>query len=349
MVVRGFPVGVVVAILIGCLGCNGQSCEPTRYKIPVKTAGGLEMPYYLSPESTLLGGYFPGVVEVVIVQHGMDRNADDYLCYMIGSRDIAYPLGNSSILILSFQFQQYPDDNPGMNDLFWDDESWNMGGHSSQKQPWTISSFAVTDYMISLLLQHANFPDLREIVFAGHSAGGQFSTRYAQGNLMPQGYPIDSSPIHVRYVVANPSSYGYMNAERALTGSDPFSIPDSSDCPTYNQWRYGLDELNEYMSIPGVENIILNYKPRDVVYLLGTNDTCNELLDPTCDSHGLDTGCEAMMQGRWRYERGTTWFRFLDYFYGETVQREVDVPGVGHDGEAMFQSPQGVEVIFFDF
>lgn len=72
------------------------------------------------------------------------------------------------------------------------------------------------------------------------------------------------------------------------------------------------------MSATGVDLIRKNYPPRDVIYLLGTNDTCNEDLDPTCDSHGLDLGCEAMMQGRWRYERGTIWMKFLVFYYGTT-------------------------------
>lgn len=37
-----------------------------------------------------------------------------------------------------------------------------------------------------------------------------------------------------------------------------------------------------------------DYAGRDVVYLAGQNDTCNEDLTPKCQSHGLDKSCSGM-------------------------------------------------------
>ena len=48
----------------------------------------------------------------------------------------------------------------------------------SDTSPWTISSFAAVDEMIGRFAR-ARFPNLREVVVAGHSAGGQFTIRYA--------------------------------------------------------------------------------------------------------------------------------------------------------------------------
>ena len=46
------------------------------------------------------------------------------------------------------------------------------------------------------------------------------------------------------------------------------------------------------------------------------NDTCNEDLTPGCQSHDLAKGCEAMLEGRWRKERGLQYAAFVAAFYG---------------------------------
>ena len=37
------------------------------------------------------------------------------------------------------------------------------------------------------------------------------------------------------------------------------------------------------------------YAARDVIYLMGQNDTCNEHLTPHCQSHGLDKSCSGAL------------------------------------------------------
>ena len=44
----------------------------------------------------------------------------------------------------------------------------------------------------------------------------------------------------------------------------------------------------------GAAGLIGRYPGLDVVYLLGQNDTCNEGLEPGCESHGLETTCMDM-------------------------------------------------------
>ena len=48
-------------------------------------------------------------------------------------------------------------------------------------------------------------------MLAGHSAGGQFVTRYEMSNKVH-----DSLGVPVTYVVSNPSSYAYPDATRPV-------------------------------------------------------------------------------------------------------------------------------------
>ena len=96
---------------------------------------------------------------------------------------------------------------------------------------------------------------------------------------------------------------------------------------------------------------IAQFENRDVVYLLGQNDTCNELLDPTCNSHGLAKTCSNMLQGRWRLERGLCYCAFLDFFYGSSSSGcgphyYKIIPGVAHSSYGLFSSVIGRNEIF---
>ena len=78
--------------------------------------------------------------------------------------------------------------------------------------PAPISSFEVIDVILARLADRARFPDLRRVVVAGHSGGGQMVQRYA---VVGHGEAaLTAAGIAVRYVVANPSSYLYFSAER---------------------------------------------------------------------------------------------------------------------------------------
>jgi hypothetical protein len=96
-------------------------------------------------------------------------------------------------------------------------------------------------------------------VIAGHSAGGQLVNRYAAGS--------DAEDFHsgfeFRYVVANPSSYLYLDAQRPVPGFlDLFSVPTPSEqsvCPGFDEYKHGLQELNPYMQTAGEEAILERY------------------------------------------------------------------------------------------
>lgn len=316
------------------------SCEGAKFSFYPRTVSPLFVRYWATADVTVPS---PKITKAVVVQHGMDLNADTYFENMMRAIGLAFPGGNSSIFVLSARHQQY-DHNPEDGELFYDGEVWNMGGLSSAKlSPFgRISSFAVMDSIIETIV--ASFPNLSEIVFAGHSAGGQFSVRYAFSSRVN----VPSGRVSIKFVVANPSTYPYLSAERpSPVAGVPFVIPDSTNCTDYNEWRYGLERVTEYVEQTGIANCLRQFRRRPVTYLLGDADTCNEDLDPTCDSHGLDRGCQAMFQGRWRFERGQFWKLFLTRFYGQNPHSFAVVPGVGHDNFLMFASPVGLKSLFF--
>jgi hypothetical protein len=77
-----------------------------------------------------------------------------------------------------------------------------------------------------------------------------------------------------------------------------------------------------------------------VIYLLGTADT-----DP--NHPALDKSCMAEAQGPNRYARGHAYFAALQNRYGTALRQAVyDVPGIGHDGDAMLTSACGLAALF---
>jgi hypothetical protein len=82
------------------------------------------------------------------------------------------------------------------------------------------------------------------------------------------------------------------------------------------------------------------FAARHVVYLLGTADT---------DPHhpALNTSCGAEAEGPHRLARGTAYFNYLQARHpGTLAQRVALVPGVGHNGAAMFRSVCGLAALF---
>jgi pimeloyl-ACP methyl ester carboxylesterase len=228
--------------------------------------------------------------------------------------------------------------------LYWTDSSdgWRSGEASLTDplpRPWTISSFAALDALVATVDDAAKFPNLSRVVVAGHSAGGQVVNRYSLGTPGPSG----DAAVDVHYVVMNPSSYVYLSGARFTDrGFGTPSADQVAQCPDYNQYKYGMEGRNDYMSSLDAEAMVRRFVSRNVVYLLGESDT-----DP--EDSSMDTGCEAQLQGAQRLERGTNYWRSLQRVAGPSIlrhQSRVTVPGVGHDAHDMFASAEGQAALF---
>jgi hypothetical protein len=138
--------------------------------------------------------------------------------------------------------------------------------------------------------------------------------------------------IRLRYVVANPSSYAYFTAQRPVQF-------DTASCPGFNDWKYGLQHLPAYAKGQSAEQLEQAYVSRNITYLLGQQDT-----DP--NHPALDKSCAAETQGAYRLIRGHNYFDYLKQRHPQLSHTLVEVPGVGHNGDGMFTSPEGQKVLF---
>jgi len=203
--------------------------------------------------------------------------------------------------------------------------------------PAPISSFAALDAILARLADRGSFPSLKTVVVAGHSGGGQLAQRYAVAGRGEGA--LNKAGIHVRYLVANPSSYVYFSPERPA--GDGFARFDADACPTYDHWKYGVNGgLPPHLAGQDSAALEAAYAARDVVYLLGT-------ADDNPNHAALDKTCMAEAQGPNRFARGLAYFRYLQQRRPtDLAHRLLKAPGVGHDGDLMFNSPCGLAALY---
>ncbi|MBD8193202.1 alpha/beta hydrolase [Pseudomonas fluorescens] len=271
----------------------------------------------------------PNVSRVLIIVHGRLRNAQTYLQSGVDAAEHAGVGANT--LVIAPQFLNASDVKRNHLDgqvLRWNGNDWMAGEPSTG--PGQVSSYGALDQIIKHLGNRTLFPALKDIVVAGHSGGGQVVQRFA---LTGHDHPtLQNEGIRLRYVVANPSSYAYFSPQRPV----PF---DTANCPGFNDWKYGLQHLPAYAKGQSAEQLEQAYVSRDITYLLGQQDT-----DP--NHPALDKSCEAETQGAYRLIRGHNYFDYLKQRHPQLRQTLVEVPGVGHNGDGMFTSPEGQKVLF---
>ncbi|RMD99705.1 MAG: hypothetical protein D6814_05085 [Calditrichaeota bacterium] len=343
--------GTWQGILVSCLLSTAQGQTPVKAIAPKKfrlrpQGQVVSIPYASNASLSRSSDQF---TRAVVVIHGTLRNANDYYQRLFEASVVADSAFRQA-LIVAPQFLTEADIEAFYlpeSYLYWSQSGWKQGDLSQSSdahpRPVRVSSFAVVDSILFAIA--AAMPQVKIIVIAGHSAGGQFVNRYAAGSPV-EPVLVEKYGIHLRYVVANPSSYLYFNEERRVGNStDQFAVPAGADlmaCPGYNDYKYGLANLNSYMARAGSAKIREQYPRREVIYLLGGQDD-----DP--GAAGLDTRCGAMLQGSTRLERGVVYFHYLQHFFGPEIlryQRRAMVPGVGHDSAKMFASSCGVYFLF---
>jgi len=325
---------------------TGDAIAPTAYTSGYCTDGFAVLGASGSPlslpvcTSRSLGRTDTSVTRAVIVIHGDSRNATGNYKYVVDAASATGHLGDT--IVVAPQFMTSADLNaypvrPGT--LHWSDNGWKIGDQSlttPELRPEAVSSFTAVDQLIVSLSNRDRFPNLRDIVVVGHSAGGQFTNRYAAGTTVEQQLGTNGTRYH--YVVANPSSYLYFSAERPTAGSTTtfasLSSTAVSACSNYNTYRYGLKNLNEYMGARGAAAIDRQYGTSDVTLLLGALDT--DTRDPS-----LDSSCAGEWQGPERLSRGSAYHNYLALHYGNSVyekHHKVIVADVGHSAGGMLKS-----------
>ena len=325
-----------------------KTIAPERIKIKA-AQGEAIVPAYMSVDmNKVTGDAHPEIKRAVIVVHGRLRDADTYFELTVRAARESSVLAET--LVIAPQLLSFADtarhDVPATV-ARWKGEAWLAGDNG--KSPFPVSSFEVLDGVIAQLVDRKRFPNLERIVLAAHSGGAQFLQRYAvvgradsvitSAGLQPfaEGMDVTASAkpvMRVRYVVANPSSYLYFDATR------PHPAPS---CREFDHWRYGLVDPVSYAQGSDMKALEQRYFTRRVIYLLGGSDT-----DPK--HRALDISCMAETQGKHRLERGNNYFaHVLKRAQSQKIglrHSRVEVPGIGHDADAMFNSTCGKAALF---
>jgi len=308
--------------------------EVAHSALRVTTSAGTGMlPLYVSSD---LSKPQPGVTRAIIIFHGVKRNAATYFRSANEAVQSAGKAGRGTIVIAP-QFLTEEDATAFHLDsgiLRWHHEHWEGGDNATG--PAAISSFDAIDAVLAQLADRSRFPDLVQVVLAGHSGGAQVLQRYA---VVGRGdATLTKVGVRVRYVIANPSSYVYFSEERPLTPTTFARYTGS--CKGFDRWKYGVEDAPPYIGQNSFVNMEENYSRRDVIYLLGTADT---------DPHhpDLDVSCEGEAEGPYRFARGIAYFAYLKARHPEGFsQRLWEVPGVAHEEREMFHSSCGMAALF---
>ncbi|MFC6645801.1 hypothetical protein ACFQBQ_09450 [Granulicella cerasi] len=347
-------VRVALVLLLVSAGVVAKADDTTSSAAPVKAVADHQMqvssprggkgklPLYVSRDWSKP---LPEVTRVLIFFHGKLRNADVYNASGLAAIKAAGDAGKTTLLITpQFLGQQDVDHwHLSQDTLHWAPEAW-MGGEDAMNG--AISSFDCVDAILAYLRNKTIFPNLKTVIIGGHSGGAQVVQRYAV--VSTAGDLLMRAGIHVRYVIANPSSYLYFSPQRpALNAKEEFTFgaPSKSCMGHYNLWKYGTEKAPPYVDAAADWDAIeTHYVRRDVVYLLGTKDT-----DP--DHPALDKSCSGEMEGPYRFFRGKAYFTYLEGRHPELKQEGASqqlwfVPGVEHDGDKMFNSPCGLAAVF---
>lgn len=292
-----------------------------------------------------------GVTRALILVHGVGRNADHYFETATAAAFLAGALENTIVIAPHLIAAA---DTPKVDEVKWPNSgnSWRSGGMSTTHPG--LSSFDFADDIIRLVANKKNFPNLTQVVIAGHSAGGQFVGRYEMSNR------IDPMPgVKISYVVANPSSYSWPAAVRPLpTGNADkvtasvealgpngmkvnsdftYGIPDIAKLPTYNDWPFGLAKRSGYTADMSDTQLRKNLVSRSTTYLFGQVDIL--------PLGNMDTSAVAMTQGPTRRARGEAFVKFISDSLGAKPNVMI-VSECGHNDRCMFTTNAVLPAIF---
>jgi hypothetical protein len=271
----------------------------------------------------------PDVRHLVFVVHGSGRNAYNVFSNIVTAAD---SLGKLAETLVVAPFFKTSDDAPGVNDLVWTSDAWKSGDESNGPG---VSSFEVIDAIARSVIDGRRFPNLELVTITGHSAGGQFTQRYAVGNEIQSTY----RSLKFNYVVMNPSSYMYLSPQRPLTGSvDEFGIP--TGCNGYDEYKYGVIDRNAYMDQLDAFALTSRYLQRHVTYLVGSEDTSR--------TDDLDVSCSGDAQGHTRFARGVAYSNYIEQLDPGNHHVGGVVAGVGHSSTGMSNSAVGKAALFPD-
>jgi pimeloyl-ACP methyl ester carboxylesterase len=293
------------------------------------------------------------VHRALIMIHGANRNPDHYFATATAAAFLAGALNDTIVIAPGFRSSDHHcTDKLESNEVNWPcgGDSWRSGGIALNNKD--LTSFDFIDEILRELADKKVFPNLTAIVVAGHSAGGQFVARYEMANRVQ-----DTLGVAVSYVAANPSSYAWPDATRALPVDDgspenavagwkletphtnfsygPF---DATKAPKYDLWPYGLeDRTSGYTAKMSDDQLKKQLVSRNTTYLLSQVDTL--------PLGGFDGSPNAMAQGATRRARGEAFVKYINEHLGGK-SKVLIIPECGHNDRCVYTTDTVFPVIF---
>ena len=287
------------------------------------------------------------ITRALVMVHGAGRDADHYFTTALAAAFLASALDDAIVISPRFASNDGAGckDTLAANEINWpcNGDSWRSGGIAKGNAQ--LTSFDLTDEILRKLSRKDVFPNLKAIVVAGHSAGGQYVNRYEMANQVH-----DRLGVPVTYVVANPSSYAYLDANRPAlaTGNVCVSCPsagtgeqrpfsDTRNCTTYDDWPYGLKKRTGYVSKLTDDQLKKQLVARPTTYMVGEIDIL--------PLGGFDASCPAMAQGPTRRARGEAFAKYVNEKYGAQHKMAM-VSLCGHNARCMFTADPSLPIRF---
>jgi hypothetical protein len=305
------------------------------------------------------------ITRALVMIHGTNRDADNYYRNALASAFLGNALEDTVVIAPRIASNDHGcQDKLAANEVSYScsGDSWRSGGTASNNDK--LTSFDFIDEVLRKLARKEIFPNLKHIVVAGHSAGGQFVNRYEMANQVHEklGVPVS-------YVVANPSSYAYPDntrpnaADWPVTAGAPGYVPelpagrggrggsdgatpgeavfrpfsDGRNCTTYDQWPYGFQHRSGYTAHLTDDEMKKQLASRPTSYLVGELDIL--------PLGGFDSSCPAMAQGPTRLARGLAFTKFVNQKLG-AHQESVIIPECGHNARCMFTDEKALPFVF---
>lgn len=288
------------------------------------------------------------VLRAIIVWPGKPRDVWKYADLMMNARSVAVEdfnqngVTNDSFIVVAPAMLNQMDLAAGAahaNEIVFHGSSWQRGAPSrNPPMKHAVTSYAAVDQIIEQLFNKKTYPNLNQVVVAGHSMGGQAAQRYA---LMKKTKAYDDN---MRYWIGNPGSWAwlldsrpYMNANLSCQAND-----------LWDTWPYGLN---------GNQSKITPYARRDVeankTYVI--NRFLNRQVSyalALLDVGAGDTHCQARWQGGNHLDRGS---QFVLQYQNATlggkfpIKHTLDyIANVSHQDYAMYSTNMSIQRLFYD-
>ncbi|WFD22064.1 hypothetical protein MEQU1_000726 [Malassezia equina] len=307
-------------------------------------------PFYVSDPSTYYNN--PELVKRVIITFpGKPRDSWKYanifnnaLMWVYQNKDV-YQIYPGEVVIIAPAVLNMDDQEAGgvaSNWVAYQKSNWQMGGSSYYPplQNGSVTFFSALDKIIDSVMDRNWFPNVKQIVVAGHSLGGQASMRYA---LLRKQRRYDSN---VKFWIGNPGSWTWLTNSTHVQRPNyaPQNLKGEDCAADIDTWPYGLggntSKIGKYArkrvmaDVPATVDL---YRWRNIHYALGL-----------LDNGDGDTHCQAQYQGYSHLHRGSNFVKALaDMPDGWPANHSLGyVAGVSHQDYEMIAANSSMQFLF---